>query len=237
MLRNTTTIFAALFLTTAVTAAPASAAGGVIDSQAELSYFLHHYHLQPAPDQVASAMRFISDSGATRKKSAIAPMLAGFSCLFAASDVQHKREWIDVIDELDQPTRRLMTTAMQQTPAELFSATPTGPARNDMNWACFFITGEKQYFDALVAILSHLDEREEFNLFAAASTARWSIAANARQHPHVRALVEALRNGSDPHMAELAQRMLSEPSDAAKNQFVEVIRAQQARGIWTDIRQ
>ncbi len=231
-----TTIFAVLFMTTSVAAAPGSAPGGAIDSPAELSYLLHHYHLQPAPDQVASAMRFISDSGATRKQSSIAPLLAGFSCLFAASDVQHKREWLAVIDELDQPTRRLMTTAMQQAPAELFSATPTGPGRNDMNWACLFITGERQYFDALVAMLAHLGEREDFNLFAAASTARWSIAANARQHPHVRALVEALRNGSDPHMAELAQQMLSEPQDAAKNQFVEVIRAQQARGIWTDVR-
>ncbi len=181
-----------------------------ITNMAEFDDFLKHYYLEPRPDLVESAMTFVSASGlaADPRTSSTLPMF--FTCIFSRHEEQ-RVAWAASIQGFEEPARKLLTDAMQQRPAELLAATPTSPAKNDMNLMCYFVTGDVQYIESVIEGLRHLEEREDVNLLLTAASAKWALAVISKSDLRVRARIETLRDQGTPEMRCIAQDILAQP--------------------------
>jgi hypothetical protein len=200
-------------------------------SLADLDYFSQHYYIEPRPDLVASAMTFISASGVAADPNASAPLLMSFSCIFSMHEKQ-RAAWTAHIDGLQEPARKLLTEAIQHSPAELLAAAPTSPAKNDMNWACFFATGDVQYLKSIIDVLQYVAERKDLNLFLTATSAKWSLSSNAKGDAKVKATVEALRDGGPQELRRIAQEILTQNPEDIRAETIRVLREQKQKGVW-----
>jgi hypothetical protein len=175
----------------------------------ELEDFVQGYYKEPRPELVESAMRVVSTSGLASNPDASAPLLMSFSCIFSLHEKQ-RETWTASIQGLQEPAKQLLSKAIEHSPAELLAGVPAAPAKNDMNWACFFATGEVRYVDGVLDALQYMDERKDLNLFLTASSAKWSLASIARNDAKVKTHLEEVRDKGAAGMRPIVQDILHE---------------------------
>ena len=203
-----------------------------ITNMNEFGYFTHTYYLHPQPELIEKAITFVGSSGVASNPNAKAPLLMSFSCLFSNYGSTEKEKWEVKIKSIGEPAKSILTQSISESPLELLKATPTSPAKNDMNWACFFATGDYKYLNSIIEVLKHLGNREDINLFLAAESAKWSLASNARGHFKVKMAVEAMKVGDVPAMRPIADEILNKDPQVMREEMVAVLKEQKGKGVW-----
>ncbi len=198
----------------------------------ELNYFVETYYMEPHPELVDSALQFINSSGLANNENAIAPILMTFSCIFDLSSSGQKEKWREKILELNPPAKTILLRSINQTPDELLNNVETSPAKNDMYWSSFFITGEQKYLDAIIATLGHLDERKDLMLFLTAASAKWSLSSNAKIHKKVRDALEDLKTNGDAKLKPIAEEILINNPGKINTETQQIIESQKLKGVW-----
>lgn len=200
-------------------------------SKKEFSAFMQGYYQNPNPERVESAMRFLAGSDLMTGDNTDRMLQTSFSCLF--QHYPEKRDaWKTAIAALPEPGRTYFQVAMESKPTDMFLATPTVPKKNDMSWGCFFITGDVDYVQDVIAAMKHLGERKDFWKYATASSAQWSLAGISREDDKVRAALESAAKGSNKQIAAAAADALNKSPTDLRNSTIEVMRAQKAAGVW-----
>ncbi len=212
--------------------AQASEKLSAITTQNEFSVFTHTYYLNPNPGLIESALKFVNSSGLANKKKARDPILMSFSCIFSRSDSTQKEKWKNTINNLGDPAKSLLTVAINKTPNELLDSVKISPVKNDMNWACFFATGELRYLNGVISTLRYLDERKDVYLFLTAASAKWSLSSNARGHEKVRIAIKAARAGNNHKLSEIAEDILNKKPEEIRQETILVVKSQKEKGVW-----
>jgi len=203
-----------------------------ITAMDEYGYFVETYYLHPQPNLINSAITFIGSSGAASAKNMKAGVLMSFSCLFSMYEQTQKDKWIQKINEINKQEKELLTNSINNSPSQLLKEIPLSAARNDMNWACFFITGDKKYIEDIIFALKHLDNRKDINLYLTAASAKWSLSSNAQYHPKVKDEIEILTNSDIPAMQSVAKDILSQSPKEIREETVAILKEQKSKGVW-----
>jgi len=198
----------------------------------EYGYFIETYYLHPEPKLINSAINFIGSSDNTFANNMKAGILMSFSCLFSIYDQEHKDKWFQTIKTIKDPKKSLLTKAINTSPDELLKEVPLSAKKNDMNWACFYITGDNKYIGNIIHTLKHLDNRKNINLYLTAASAKWSLSSNARYHPKVKAEIEFFQKNNKSSIQTVANDILSQSPQQIREETISVIKDQKSNGIW-----
>jgi hypothetical protein len=222
-----------LFLALVLTAATGLAADKVsaINTRDQFSEFTHRYYQRPRPELVESAMKFAIKENLLDDENARAPLYATFTCLFARHP-DHREAWIKSIAMLEEPARTFFQKAIEIPPMQMLAEAEVSPARNDMNWGCFFATGDERYIDNVISMLGMLDERKDLTRFLTASSAQWSLAGISKSHDKVRAELKLATASGDARIASGAREALSKPVDEIRASAEQIVRQQHEAGAW-----
>ncbi|WJG08096.1 hypothetical protein [Aliiglaciecola sp. LCG003] len=198
----------------------------------EFSYFTHTYYLHPQPELIENAIKFVDSSDVASNPNAKAPLLMSFSCLFSNYGASEREKWQEQIKSTGEPAKSILTQSINQSPLELLAATATSPAKNDMNWSCFFATGDFSYLNSIIEGLQHLDNREDMNLYLTAATAKWSLSSNAKRHVKVTTAMEAMKGGDVKAMQPVADEILNKDPQVIRAEMLAVLKEQKEKGVW-----
>ncbi len=202
-----------------------------ITSTNELSEFMQGYWQNPRPDLVESALKYAVESGTWKRENLVPPMFAGFSCLFDKYP-DRKDDWSKAIAAFDEEPREFFLKAMELKPPQFIEVSPVSPSRNDMNWACYFITADVRYARDVINTMGHLDERKDLQTFLGATSAQWSLASISQDNDKVREELRATAAGKDPELAAAAKATLEKPIEQLREYAMEVLRQQRDAGVW-----
>jgi hypothetical protein len=206
--------------------------GRAITTDGELDRFTNTYYLSPRPELVPQAIKYITANQILSKYDHVRlPLSAFFSRLFA-DNPSLTTGWKKEIGEQDPAAQAFFMTALQSAPKRFIDESRNGIERNDVCWALFFASGDTVYLTEIVRQLQYLDEREDMVRYLAAATARWSLASNARTHPKVKAAMEALENGEDVKLREVAGGILRKGPQQISEETIAVLKEQKSKGIW-----
>lgn len=198
----------------------------------EFSLFTQKYYLHPQPELINQAIIFIGSSEISKGKNSQAPIVMIFSSLFSKYGDSKKSKWKRTINGIDEPAKSMLTFAINNTPFEILNKTVSSPSKNDMNWACFFITGETKYLDSIISELKYCDDRSNLRLFLAGTSAKWSLSSNARQDDRVREYIESLKSKGDSKMRILASEILEKNPSYIQEETVNILKEQKRVGTW-----
>jgi hypothetical protein len=205
--------------------------GRAITTDGELDRFTNTYYLSPRPELVPQAIKYIASNQILSKYDHVRlPLSAFFSRLFA-DNPSLTAGWKKEIGQ-DPATQVFFMTALESSPKRFIDESRNGIERNDVCWALFFASGDTAYLVEIVRQLQYLDEREDMVRYLAAATARWSLASNARAHPKVKAAMEALENGEDLKLREVAGGILRKGPQQISEETIAVLKEQKSKGIW-----
>jgi len=202
-----------------------------ISSQDQYATFAQDYYLDPRPELVESAMRFVARSELVKQPGTAQLVQMSFGCIFARHP-ERRDAWKKAIAALDPPSRARFTAAMDGTPQQLLDALPVSPEKNDVNWACFFVSGDARYARNVVDAMRYLHERKDLQKFLAASSAQWSLASIATAHDRVREVLESAAKGEDAVVASGARDALGKPIGELRQSAIQILRRQHDAGIW-----
>ena len=228
-MRTILTIICTLSLFSSATAENKLNAITTID---EYGYFVETYYLHPEPKLINSAITYIGSSDHASDKNMKAGLLMSFSCLFSMYDHDYKEKWIQTINSIKDPEKSLLTKSVNSSPSELLKQTPLSAAKNDMNWACFFITGDSKYLNNIIQTLKYLDNRKDINLYLTAASAKWSLSSNARYHPKVKAEIEILKKDNKSPIQSIANDILIQSPQQVRQETIAVLKDQKSKGVW-----
>ena len=207
-----------------------TSAFGQIDSLDQFAEFSQTYYTNPRPDLVPAALAFLDTSPLVSNPDRAPFVTMSLSCILHRPEFEG-RSWDAELAKLHEPARGVVQAAISTGPEALLSLTPISPKRNDMNWACFFGSGEEKYLDNLVEVLAYLEERKDLNLFLTGATAQWSLSSNALDHPRVKAKLEQLSATKGP-LQEIAAATLAKSPEQIRAETTAVVKEQRQRGVW-----
>ncbi|HUQ10126.1 MAG TPA: hypothetical protein VM146_07395 [Steroidobacteraceae bacterium] len=220
-----------LVVSLAMLASGASGAEGSITTEEQFGRFAQGYYLDPRPELVESAMRFAGNSKLAKQAKTTRLVQMTFSCLFARHP-ERGDEWKKVIASLDEPARAYLSVSMDQTPQQLLDALPVSPEKNDVNWSCFFVSGDAGYARNVIDTMKYLPERKDKLKYLAASSAQWSLASIGHADDRVREALAAAAHGDDAAIATGARDALSKDDSEIRAATIETLRQQHAAGVW-----
>lgn len=212
-----------LLVLAAMTAASAQPTDIAPLTAEEFSDFSMSYFERPRPDLIGRAMLFFDRSGWAESSNHQLPSMMTFSCI-AHRPGQEAPQWTTMINSLHEPAKGLLATAVSLSPEDLLRKIPLSAQKNDMNWACYFATGDTKYVQNLLDVAAHYGERKDKDLYLVAATAMWSLASNSR-FPEVR---RYLQSNAGP----VAKAILETSSEAIAAEIRNTLAEQRQKGIW-----
>ena len=200
----------------------------------DFNTFMDGFYLDPRPQLIEPAMRWIDQNNVLANGDARAPVIAFFGLVMAAYP-QYVGPWTAVIDSFEGDSRATFQAAanLAKQPGFLLDNHPPSPGHNDMLWGAFFATGDATYLRAIVDRLAHLNERTDLNLFLTAASAQWSLSSNASGHLRVQQTLQELLPSLDNEVSRRAlDNALKEDPASFRGAMMEVIQEQKEAGVW-----
>ncbi len=215
-------------------AAESAAAQEILNAQ-ELETFAERYYQRPQPERVDSAIAFLGTTDLLANRS-VEHMYFGFFANVFARHPERAVEWRELISKQNAQTRETLLKAMSAS-TELRQAIanePPTPGRNDLCWGAFFATGDTRQVAPVIDALRFVGERRNEVLFAAAGSAKWSLALQARKHPLVRRMIEYIAANYPPPLRNEIADVLAKDASRIRQDVAAIMRSQQARGLWLE---
>ncbi len=198
----------------------------------QLNELILNYNINPRIDHIFDEIIAISDSELINKTGSRNPLIAFFSCIFDMYPELYDNKWKQIIRTASPQTQYLLKYAKENPPGTLIAKMPTSPTKNDMNWACYFTTGEIVYLNNIIDMLPYTEERNDRNLFFTGGTAQASIAAIVRTNPNVKKDLESIVNYSNDEVKTLVHESLNHPPSYFNNMMKSVLKKQMEKGVW-----
>jgi TonB family protein len=217
---------------TAPTCTVATQQSPIVKTGNDVSAFMQEYYLRPQPELIAGFIDALHPTGYLEKETAIPPLVAFFSEVFAANP-ERLSQWQVRIQKQDEQTQAALERAVSLSKAGgVLKLEGHSAQLNDMYWGAFFATGNPDYLSRLVGQLHYVDERNDFSLFMTGVSAEWSLASNAQSHILVRSTLETAKINSDRRTQELISELLAQGPARVKQEASEIIRKQREAGKW-----
>ena len=194
--------------------------------------FMNTYYLQPQPEGIAYAIGMLSPSGVLQIPQAVGPMTAFFSEVFAANPTR-LGEWQAITDKQPAVTTLALGRALSWSKAGgVLGLEGRSPEMNDLYWGAFFASGNPVYVKKLLELAPFAEERNDFNLWAAGATAKWSLASTARQHSLVRKILEQEKSTADKRVQDMIKELLTRDPEQIRKETSDIYARQKAAGKW-----
>ena len=198
----------------------------------DVSAFPQTYYLQPRPELVANLIEAMPMSGFFKKATTSPGLIGFFSEVFIANPARFP-DWQALIEKQDEETKAALQHAVAFSKTGGIIAIEGHSGRiNDLYWGAFFASGNPAYVKKLVDQLRYWDERNDFSLFLAGATAKWSLASNAQSHVLVRSTLEAAKLNSDERTQELIAELLARDPVRIQQDSHDIVRRQREAGKW-----
>ncbi len=209
--------------------AAASQALKSIDNLEDLGYFTQTYYQSPRPDLIPNALHFIDKQNPLDSLPRKITFMTAFSCIFSNMTEEQRAQYRKVVGSLNQPYRKIFTISLNKSPEKILNATPLSPMKNDMNWGCFFVTGDAVYINNIINTLIHMDDRKDMTLFLTAASAKWSLSSNARNFRRVK---EVLDQNNDATLTVHIQDLLAKDADQVSEETLQLFKNERQQGAW-----
>jgi len=206
--------------------------GSEITNLKQLNQLSRTYYLDPKPDLISGAIDVAANNGVWTGRNYLGQYSGFFNCVFHRYDKGWREKWQQQVAQLDEENRRQFNLLLEMKPDAFMAEVESSPLKNDMQWFCFFATGDTEKLRGILEALTDLDEREDLNRFLTAASARWSLARFAGKHPQVKRVVEKLREGEHEGLRSAAEDILTKSPKALKEEAAAVVVDQKKRGIW-----
>jgi len=217
---------------TAPTCTVATQQSPIVKTGNDVSAFMQEYYLRPQPQLIAGFIDTLHPTGYLEKETAIPPLVAFFSEVFAANP-ERLSQWQVRIQKQDEQTQAALERAVSLSKAGgVLKLEGHSAQLNDMYWGAFFASGNPDYLRRLVDQLHYVDERNDFSRFMTGVSAEWSLASNAQSHILVRSTLETAKINSDRRTQELISELLAQGPVRVKQEASEIIRKQREAGKW-----
>src|ERR1700680_3180547 len=165
----------------------------VLKTGNDVSAFIQEYYLRPQPELIAGLIDALHPTGYLEKETAIPPLVAFFSEVFAANP-DRLSQWQVRIEKQDKQTKIALERALSLSKVGgVLKLEGHSGELNDMYWGAFFASGNPDYLKKLVDQLHYVDERNDSYLFMTGVSAKWSLASNAQSHILVRSTLETAK--------------------------------------------
>jgi TonB family protein len=230
--------FLQVFLTLvslALTSTTAAQQSPVLETTHDVDAFCQTYYLRPRPELIADVIDALHSTGFLQRATAVPPYVAFFSEVFAANP-DRLPQWQVLIAKQDEQTKAALERALSLSKAGgVLKLEGHSAELNDMYWGAYFASGNVDYLKKLMEQLRYFDERDDFYLFLAGGTAKWSLASNAQSDILVRHQLEAAKHNvdTDKRTQELISELLSEDPSSVKEEINEILRKQREAGKWS----
>jgi hypothetical protein len=202
-----------------------------------LDEWVAYYYLDPHPDEVADALKAVSAQGLFDNDDAQAPLSGFFAEVFKANPARLE-EWVKpyigipnrgilysalwmanskesraALEQLAKgaaPDEAKQLRALIASPApDVASMEIDSPASLDYLWGCFMATGSEAPVLRVIDQFKLADAEGDIAAKAIGGAARWSVAANSRQHEKVLAIVKTRAETADPETKARLQEILA----------------------------
>jgi hypothetical protein len=198
----------------------------------DVGEFMQTYYRQPRPELIASLIQALHSSGFVQRATNEPDVIGFFSEVFAANP-DRLSQWQALIAKQDEQTKAALGRALSVSRAGgVLNLEGHSAALNDEYWAAFFATGNPKFIDRLVDQLRYFDERDDFGLFGAGGTAKWSLASNAQTQPEVRLAIEEAKLKADKRTQELITELIVQGPARIKQELREIVDKQKQAGKW-----
>lgn len=199
----------------------------------DLDAFMTWYYLDPRPRLVGPSLLELNRRIPQLNDSARLGTAAFYSLIFAQYP-ERIAEWRGSVSDPHSLTQDVLDLAVSisGSPGFLFADSTVAWSGNDMLWGAFFASGDSIYVRAIVNNLGDLDERKDLARYMTATSAAWSLAANAQSHPRVRRYLERMKQGTSAPWSERLSDVLTRSPEELQERATEVLKEQHARGIW-----
>ena len=195
--------------------------------------FIDTYYQHPRPEMIARALELLPASPDLKNPGAAGPTIAFFSEVFIENP-DRVAEWKTLIDkQQDVMTKFYMTRALDWAKDGGVLKIPGHSAGiNDLYWGAFFASGKAVFIERLLEETKGAEQLDDFNLWGAGFTAKWSLSSNSRQHPVVRSILENEKKSADKRTQDLIEELLTKDPGDYKREANDIYAKQKAAGKW-----
>ncbi len=198
------------------------------DDNRNFGDILQSYHLVKDKDLIEKTIDFTNNTD--MQQSNLEPILTGFfGALFLQDESIKKKILANVKQIKNLDIQKLFLHIASLNIDSVYFKAAIDPSYNDMNWSSYFATGQTKYLGHIIANIQHSENRVDQKMFLAGATAKWSLCSNAKKHPAVKEYLTSL-----PDKKGRIAELLNNDQVYFREQVINVIKAQRAKGIWND---
>ncbi len=209
-------------------------------SQEEFSKWLTYYYLDPKPENIVQAVRYMSESGFLDNGKAYPPIF-GFLAGVFKNNPSKVSSWINNLSSLNDSSygvvvlglwyanlpnsKKSVYAILEKRPVlekrfnYLYQGSPIeihqipleqGSWVLDALWGNFMATGNTEPVARIMEALPWLDVKGETHKLLVAGAARWSLTSNAEQHKKVMAICESEIKKQPPAVQDKLKVVIAE---------------------------
>lgn len=217
-----------------------ASADAEFNSQEEFGRWLTYYYLNPEPEKLAPAIRYMSENGFLENGKAYPPIF-GFIAGIFQNNQENIDDWLTEFSSLNDNSYGVVVLGLwyanlpnskesvynilekRQSLKEQFNflyqgspmAVTSIPLEQgawvlDALWGNFMATGNKEPVVRIMQALPWTDVKGETNKLLVAGAAQWSLTSNAIQHKKVMAICESEANNQSPTVQEKLKAVIAE---------------------------
>lgn len=187
----------------------------VFSSADDFNRWSSFYYMEPTPERVVPAIRFMAENGILEQESQRAPTMAFLAEIFRQNEGS-LTAWLKQLEGLKESQQRVVWHALwfsncaeasalllafryetspegkelidrllKEEPPDLLSLPIASPAVLDMLWGSFYVTGDERCVQRVIGALALSKVKGDLEKFLIGEAARWSLIENAAQHERV----------------------------------------------------
>jgi hypothetical protein len=215
-----------------------------IDNDPVAAEFTDFYYRHPRPDLTLSALQYFSRNGMLEKPGLLASFSGFLSQVFrnnpavaeqcargltanGARKVLVYSIWLSGLDNSPDLLKIVATGASPeviglvkqftyQVPPELLTDPIRSAGAIDALWGAFFATGDRRYVEKMISVLPWSEEKDQ-DKGAIGSSARYTLAVNARTHSAVREYLQEDEKTAEEPQRRLISRVLKQADESTKS--------------------
>lgn len=224
------------------TAPVAASAVPAFSSQDDFNRWSSFYYVQPNPERVVPAIRFMAESGILEEETQRAPTMAFLAEIFRQNEGS-LTAWLKQLEDLKERQQQVLWHALwfsncaeasalllafryrtsaegkelidrllKEEPPDLLSLPVSSPAVLDMLWGTFYVSGDERCVQRVISALPLSKPKGDLEKFLIGEAARWSLVSNAAGHERVLKICRKEAKGQSKEVRVVLAKVIEEAS-------------------------